>query len=390
MPLFRGGEIIPFAVHYTKDGVGVTGLEDVTISIWRRDIVAWTKSNVVPAGSCSEVGDGVYDYPYTSAAGYFVYWAIGKTAGDVDQKHIAAFALTDTDAQEDIVTLVARLGAFTGTGVNTVLGMFQALASKVATLPSDIGGTFSPATDSVEALQELGATILADTGTDGVVLADNAITAAKIATDAIGSDELAASATSKIATANWAYGTRTLTSLGTIVADVVAAVVAAVEALLAGIMEDVWSYDTRTLTQTAAQVTAAVEGPVLNIKRGDTNTLPLTGIGSLADRKKLWVTIKLRKSVPDSGAIIQIKEAVTGGLLYLNGAAPTEGMIGTLRVDNEDVGNVTIILNPVAAAVLEEANDLYYDVQKLTTDDEVHTIAEGTCNIALDVTQAIS
>jgi hypothetical protein len=43
------------------------------------------------------------------------------------------------------------------------------------------------------------AAIVADTGTDGVVLANNAITAAKIATDAIGSDEIAAAGANKIA-----------------------------------------------------------------------------------------------------------------------------------------------------------------------------------------------
>lgn len=41
--------------------------------------------------------------------------------------------------------------------------------------------------------------VLADTETDGVVLADGAVTAAKIATDAIGSDEVAASGANKIA-----------------------------------------------------------------------------------------------------------------------------------------------------------------------------------------------
>lgn len=45
--------------------------------------------------------------------------------------------------------------------------------------------------------------ILADTGADGVVLADGAITAAKIATDAIGSDGLAASGVQEIADQVW-------------------------------------------------------------------------------------------------------------------------------------------------------------------------------------------
>ena len=51
-------------------------------------------------------------------------------------------------------TILNRLGAWTGTTVNTVLGAFKALLSKVATIPTDIGGTFDPATDSTEAISE--------------------------------------------------------------------------------------------------------------------------------------------------------------------------------------------------------------------------------------------
>lgn len=51
-------------------------------------------------------------------------------------------------------TLLARLGAFVGTGANTVLGWLRALLSKAATKPSDVGGTFDPATDSAEAIRD--------------------------------------------------------------------------------------------------------------------------------------------------------------------------------------------------------------------------------------------
>ncbi len=54
-----------------------------------------------------------------------------------------------------IDNIVDRIGAITGTGDNTILGYIKALASKAAATPSDIGGTFSPAADSTEAIQEL-------------------------------------------------------------------------------------------------------------------------------------------------------------------------------------------------------------------------------------------
>lgn len=69
--------------------------------------------------------------------------------------------------------LINRLGALTGSGANTVLGFFQALLSKTATTPSDIGGTFDPATDSTEALRDRGdAAWTTGTGTSTLTQAD--------------------------------------------------------------------------------------------------------------------------------------------------------------------------------------------------------------------------
>lgn len=56
----------------------------------------------------------------------------------------------------NVTTLLSRIGAFTGAGVNTVLGFLKAVMSKTATLPSDVGGTFDPATDSEEAIRDRG------------------------------------------------------------------------------------------------------------------------------------------------------------------------------------------------------------------------------------------
>jgi len=52
-------------------------------------------------------------------------------------------------------TILNRLGAFTGAGLNTVLGFLRAMMRKDAALtPSDVGGTFDNTTDSEEALSE--------------------------------------------------------------------------------------------------------------------------------------------------------------------------------------------------------------------------------------------
>lgn len=53
-------------------------------------------------------------------------------------------------------TILARLGSFTGSGVNTILGFFQALLRSDATTPSDVGGTYDDATDSLQAIRDRG------------------------------------------------------------------------------------------------------------------------------------------------------------------------------------------------------------------------------------------
>jgi hypothetical protein len=64
---------------------------------------------------------------------------------------------TDVDAANNYLSAIAaRIGAFTGSGVNTILGFFKSLLSKTASLPSDVGGTFDPAADSTEALRDRG------------------------------------------------------------------------------------------------------------------------------------------------------------------------------------------------------------------------------------------
>lgn len=63
---------------------------------------------------------------------------------------------TKTATEASLATLVGMLGGWSQTGVNNVLGAFKALLSKTATAPSDIGGTFSPATDAVEAIRDRG------------------------------------------------------------------------------------------------------------------------------------------------------------------------------------------------------------------------------------------
>jgi hypothetical protein len=70
---------------------------------------------------------------------------------------IADEVVTHMDANSsDFTTILARLGAFTGSGDNTILGFFKALFRSDANTPSDMGGTADSSTDSLQAIRDRG------------------------------------------------------------------------------------------------------------------------------------------------------------------------------------------------------------------------------------------
>jgi len=60
---------------------------------------------------------------------------------------------------EELDTALARVGAFAGSGANTILGFLQSFMRTDATLPTDVGGTYDPTTDSNEAIRNNHSTI---------------------------------------------------------------------------------------------------------------------------------------------------------------------------------------------------------------------------------------
>jgi hypothetical protein len=227
-----------------------------------------------------------------------------------DNATISSISSALSAVATNVTSLLARLGAFTGTGLNTVLGFLRAMSRLDAGLtPSDMGGTYDNTTDSLEA------------GAGG------ALTAASV-----------------------------------------------------------WSYASRTLTQTAAEVAAVLTGTDLIVKRGDTWTITLTGLGSLAGRSKLWFTVKRQDGHADTDAVLQIEESA--GLLRLNGAAGTSGQ-GSLTVTSAGSGDVTISVAAVATDDLTVETGLTWDIQMLVG-AAVTTLTEGTLEVTADRTRAVS
>jgi hypothetical protein len=149
---------------------------------------------------------------------------------------------------------------------------------------------------------------------------------------------------------------------------------------------DVWSYSSRTLTQSAASVAAVLAGSDITIQRGDTETISLTNIGALTGYTKLWFTVKARKSQADSASLLQIE--IAGGLLYLNGAAASTATDGSITISDQATGDISIVIKAAATAVLEPGT-YFYDVQMLTASG-VTTLTDGSFTVEGDVTRAVA
>ena len=155
--------------------------------------------------------------------------------------------------------------------------------------------------------------------------------------------------------------------------------------------ESVWAYATRTLTQSAAAILAAVTGSDVNILRGDTLSASITGLGNISTRTKLWFTVKRERQLTDAQSIIQVEE--TDGMLYLNGSLVVSlgltAAAGSITVTDAVAGDITIAISAAAAALLQP-QACYYDIQMLTAAGTVTTLTVGKVDVNADVTGAIA
>jgi hypothetical protein len=139
-------------------------------------------------------------------------------------------------------------------------------------------------------------------------------------------------------------------------------------------------------TGTVITVTSPVSGSTITAIRGDTLVAMLENIGSLTGYSNLWFTVKRDYADADTASIIQIEK--TAGLKYLNGATGTPAN-GSLTIDDEATGDITIALDEVETAKLDPGVYVY-DVQVVRTAGTVSTLTAGTFEVAADVTRATS
>lgn len=208
-----GNTLIVGVKFYGSTGAGITGLTDITTYVYKLTVsgTTITKTTVMngvnqATANMIEVDRGLYAFPIlaadlgqecvvfyqcetatstvtnkTEAAAYtvgkagveYLDYSIQSVDNDVQTTYNAANSASTSAASANTAASLAasRLGAFLGTGTNTVLGFFQALFRANASTPSGIGGTFNPATDSLEAIRDRGDAAWT-TGNGGATVSD--------------------------------------------------------------------------------------------------------------------------------------------------------------------------------------------------------------------------
>lgn len=287
---------------------------------------------------------------------------LSKNGGDIAQSHNAAGATHDELGYYNV--------PLDATDTDT-LGRLRVAVSESGALPvwQDFLVVTANVFDSLFSTDKLDCAV--------VEMATDALTAAAVKADAVTKIQngLAVESTlTAIKGAGWTDET-------------LVAINAALEAIdTSGVATAVWAAAVRTLTQSAASVVATVTGSDIVCQRGDSLSVSLIDVGALTGYSKVYFTVKRDTADADTAAIIQIEK--TAGLKYINGAAGTPAN-GTLTIDDEATGDITIALDEVETAKLDPGA-YSYDVQVVRTAGSVSTLTAGTFEVAADVTRAIA
>lgn len=155
-----------------------------------------------------------------------------------------------------------------------------------------------------------------------------------------------------------------------------------------GVPAATWVNSDRTLTNTPAELQTILDG-VLTRYRGTTWTISLT-LGAITGYTRLWFTIKDSRAlatIDDDNAIVKIDSV--SGLEILAGAAiasPITSADGSIVVNDEATGAITITLSAAASALLTPSSNLKYDVKvKYASSTTLEALAAFT--ISSDVTR---
>ena len=154
---------------------------------------------------------------------------------------------------------------------------------------------------------------------------------------------------------------------------------------------DVWTYATRTLTQSAASVAAAVAGSAISVTRNTYWSASLTGLTTGVDISEAILSVKTSAGDTDTNSILRISSV--DGLEIVDGDALADLTTlvagdGVLTVDG-DAGTATIVLKTIAASMIDPG--VYsYDLRYIDSSDEEHAwSAPANWTVANIITRAV-
>ncbi|MGB8644037.1 MAG: hypothetical protein WCF84_02280 [Anaerolineae bacterium] len=124
----------------------------------------------------------------------------------------------------------------------------------------------------------------------------------------------------------------------------------------------------------AANPVAVTPGDQLAVRAGALLSLAFSGLGSLANRSKLYFTAKINQTDADSAAQIQIEESA--GLKYIAGGASGTAGNGVLTVTDAANGLLTLTLTGTETVKLS-IGFMFYDLKVILTTGDAVTLAAG-------------
>ena len=148
------------------------------------------------------------------------------------------------------------------------------------------------------------------------------------------------------------------------------------------IPSEVWGYATsRTLTMSATEITNAVSGSSITQIRGNSWSIPITGLTLYATKQQF--TIKRAKTDSDADALLFIDS--TTGLIRVNGS--TTGITATDASIVYAGTTLTVTVKANVTAQLE-SYPWVYGIQSIHSDGTVSEVYGGTFTITSDAVRA--
>ena len=219
------------------------------------------------------------------------------------------------------------------------------------------------ATAGIVASEQADTTLLSD----GVTLADDAITSAKF--DESTAFPVKSQDSGATALARTGADSDTLETLSDQIDTIDSS----------GVADAVWSNADRTLTQTATSIASSISGSTITDVRGDTWSIDITDL--TLDSNKQQFAIKRHAGDADSAALLFVDS--DDGLLYINGAAGTASDASLVYAGT----TLTLTVKPAATAQIPSGTHKY-GIQSVTAAGVVNEAYGGTFTVQADVVKA--